>query len=80
MFVRKSVDLLARRSSSHIVLPPDTEAQVPLLLRKIGYGTRNLMLGPAMSQAQAVSALHARGVKGVVVACGPVEGGGWAMG
>jgi len=45
--------------ASHIVLPPDTEAQVPLLLRKIGYGTRNMVLAQAMSAAQARSALQA---------------------
>lgn len=31
----------------------------PLLRRKIGFGTRNMVLGPAMSVAQTVSALHA---------------------
>lgn len=45
--------------ASHIVLPPDTESQAPLLVRKIGYGTRNMVLAPAMSAAQARSALQA---------------------
>lgn len=39
--------------------PPDTAATVPLLLRKIGYGTRNAALAPAMSPAQAQSAIQA---------------------
>jgi nicotinate-nucleotide--dimethylbenzimidazole phosphoribosyltransferase len=33
--------------------------EVPLLERKIGYGTRNILLSPAMSATQAISALHA---------------------
>lgn len=50
---------------------------VPLLLRKIAYGTRNMTVGPAMSVAQAVSALHAgmdvvRHLPGNVVALGDV--------
>ncbi len=50
---------------------------VPLLLRKIAYGTRNMTMGPAMSVAQAVSALHAgmdvvRHLPGNVVALGDV--------
>ena len=53
---------------------------VPLLLRKIGYGTRNMNLVPAMSVAQAVSALHAgmdvmRHLPGNVVALGDVGAG-----
>lgn len=63
--------------ASHITLPDDARRKAPLLLRKIGYGTRNLMLGPAMSQAQAVSALHAgmdvvRHLPGNVIALGDV--------
>jgi nicotinate-nucleotide--dimethylbenzimidazole phosphoribosyltransferase len=63
--------------ASHITLPEDARRKAPLLLRKIGYGTRNLMLGPAMSQAQAVSALHAgmdvvRHLPGNVIALGDV--------
>lgn len=58
-------------------LPADDPSQVPLLLRKIGYGTRNMVLSPAMSVAQAVSALHAgmdvvRHLPGNVVALGDV--------
>lgn len=50
---------------------------VPLLLRKIAYGTRNMTMGPAMSVAQAASALHAgmdvmRHLPGNVVALGDV--------
>jgi len=60
-----------------ISLPTDTRLQGSLLLRKIGYGTRNLMLGPAMSAAQAVSAMHAgmdvvRHLPGNVIAMGDV--------
>ncbi|MDR7151001.1 nicotinate-nucleotide--dimethylbenzimidazole phosphoribosyltransferase [Hydrogenophaga palleronii] len=58
--------------------PPDLDlGQVPLLLRKIGYGTRNMVLSPAMSLTQAVAALHAgmdvvRHLPGNVVALGDV--------
>jgi nicotinate-nucleotide--dimethylbenzimidazole phosphoribosyltransferase len=45
--------------ASHIQLPPDAVAAVPMLLRKIGYGTRNMVLAPAMSPAQARSAIEA---------------------
>lgn len=45
--------------ASHILSPDHGRTAVPLLLRKIGYGTRNMMLRPAMSGAQAVAALHA---------------------
>jgi nicotinate-nucleotide--dimethylbenzimidazole phosphoribosyltransferase len=45
--------------ASNITLPPDGAAQVPFLMRKIGYGTRNTVLAQAMSLAQAHSALHA---------------------
>jgi len=52
----------------------------PLLLRKIAHGTRNMTMGPAMSVAQAVSALHAgmdvvRHLPGNVVALGDVGTG-----
>ena len=54
-----------------------TNPVVPLLLRKIGYGTRNMTMGPAMSQAQAVAALHAgmdvvRHLPGNVIAIGEI--------
>lgn len=63
--------------ASHIELPDDAVRKAPLLRRKIGYGTRNLMMGPAMSQEQAVSALHAgmdvvRHLPGNVIALGDV--------
>ncbi len=45
--------------ASHIVPPEGISARVPLQLRKIGYATRNMVLSPAMSVAQAVAALHA---------------------
>ena len=60
-----------------ISAPTDTKLRGSLLLRKIGYGTRNLMIGPAMSPAQAVSAVHAgmdvvRHLPGNVLALGDV--------
>jgi nicotinate-nucleotide--dimethylbenzimidazole phosphoribosyltransferase len=45
--------------ASHIVMPSDESPRVPLLLRKIGYGTRNMVLAQAMSQTQARSAIQA---------------------
>ena len=42
------------------LVPPDgCPAPVPLLPRKIGYGTRNMVLRPAMSAEQAVAAMRA---------------------
>jgi len=60
-----------------LTLPESHQGHVPLLLRKIGYGTRNMVLSPAMSLAQAVAALHAgmdvvRHLPGNVVALGDV--------
>jgi nicotinate-nucleotide--dimethylbenzimidazole phosphoribosyltransferase len=53
------VTLVDAGVACHIQMPPDTVAEVPLLLRKIGYGTRNMVLAPAMSAAQARSAIEA---------------------
>lgn len=52
-----------------------TTDQARLLQRKIGFGTRNMLRGPAMTTAQAVAALHAgvdvvRHLPGNVVAFG----------
>jgi len=63
--------------ASHIILPDNAKPRVSLQLRKIGYGTRNMTVGPAMSVAQAVSALHAgmdvvRHLPGNVLALGDV--------
>lgn len=65
--------------ASHLTEGPDAAGNtaVPLLLRKIGYGTRNMTVGPAMSVTQAVSALHAgmdvvRHLPGNVLALGDV--------
>jgi nicotinate-nucleotide--dimethylbenzimidazole phosphoribosyltransferase len=63
--------------ASHLLPPEHGKTAVPLLLRKIGYGTRNLMLRPAMSSTQAVAALHAgmdvvRHLPGNVMALGDV--------
>ena len=63
--------------ATHVTLPEEAHRRAPLLPRKIGHGTRNLLLGPAMSQAQAVSALHAgmdvvRHLPGNVIALGDV--------
>lgn len=44
---------------THVKLPDGAVALAPLQLRKIGYGTRNVLMRPAMSQAQAASALQA---------------------
>lgn len=44
--------------ASHLPAP-GAQANVPLLLRKIGYGTRNMVLTQAMSVPQALSALQA---------------------
>jgi nicotinate-nucleotide--dimethylbenzimidazole phosphoribosyltransferase len=42
------------------LLPPaDADESVALLSRKIGHGTRNMVLSPAMSLRQAISALQA---------------------
>jgi nicotinate-nucleotide--dimethylbenzimidazole phosphoribosyltransferase len=68
--------------ASHLSEGADTvgATAVPLLLRKIAYGTRNMTMGPAMSLAQAASALHAgmdvmRHLPGNVVALGGVGAG-----
>jgi nicotinate-nucleotide--dimethylbenzimidazole phosphoribosyltransferase len=63
--------------ASHVLEGSSDSTAVPLLLRKIGYGTRNMVLGPAMSLAQAVSALQAgmdvvRHLPGNVLAVGDV--------
>ena len=54
-----------------------SHARIRLLTRKIGFGTRNLLLGPAMSSTQAISAVHAgmdvvKHLPGNVVALGDV--------
>ena len=58
-------------------LDDSVKPKVPLLLRKIGFATRNMVLGPAMSPQQAVAALRAgmdvvRHLPGNVVALGEV--------
>lgn len=58
-------------------LPDGSEAAVALLLRKIGYGTRNAAMAPAMSTAQARSAIQVgmdviRHLPGNVVALGSI--------
>lgn len=63
--------------ASPVDLPGDTPAPVPLVVRKIGHGTRNMVLSPAMSLTQAVAALHAgmdvvRVLPGNVLAVGDV--------
>ena len=63
--------------ASHVLEAGAAAPSVPLLVRKIGYGTRNMVLGPAMSLAQAVSALQAgmdvvRHLPGNVLALGDV--------
>ncbi len=66
-----------------ITLPARVRPAAQLQPRKIGYGTRNCLLGPAMSQAQAVSAIHAgmdvvRHLPGSVIALGDIGVGGMA--
>lgn len=66
-----------------ITLPLRSRPAAHLQPRKIGYGTRNCLLGPAMSQAQAVSAIHAgmdvvRHLPGTVIAFGDIGVGGMA--
>lgn len=63
--------------ATHIQTDVGARSRVPLQLRKIGYATRNSVISPAMSVAQAVSALHAgmdvvRHLPGNVVALGDV--------
>ena len=63
--------------ATHLQPPANHKSRVPLQLRKIGYATRNIVLSPAMSVAQAVSALHAgmdvvHHLPGNVVALGDV--------
>lgn len=63
--------------ATHLQPELGPRTRVPLQLRKIGYATRNSVISPAMSVAQAVSALHAgmdvvRHLPGNVVALGDV--------
>lgn len=62
-----------------ITQPPAARGRPPAILqaRKIAYGTRNCLLGPAMSLSQTVAALHAgmdvvRHLPGTVLALGEV--------
>lgn len=66
-----------------LAMPAGARPASVLQARKIGYGTRNCLLGPAMSQAQAVSAIHAgmdvvRHLPGTVIALGDIGIGGAA--
>lgn len=72
-----SVTVVDAGVASHLLPPEHGKTVVPLLLRKIGYSTRNAMLRPAMSRTQAVAALHAgmdvvQHLPGNVVALGDV--------
>lgn len=71
------VTLVDAGVARHLQLPEGIEAAAPLLLRKIGYGTRNAALAPAMSPAQARSAIQAgmdvvRHLPGNVMALGSI--------
>lgn len=71
------VTLVDAGVAHHLQLPEGTETAANLLLRKIGYGTRNSSLAPAMSPAQARSAIQAgmdvvRHLPGNVVALGSI--------
>lgn len=64
--------------ASHIEAIKGDSPEVPLQLRKIGYGTRNMVLNQAMSTAQALSAIQAgmdvvRHLPGNVVALGHIS-------
>jgi nicotinate-nucleotide--dimethylbenzimidazole phosphoribosyltransferase len=63
--------------ASHLLPSDHGRTAVPLLLRKIGYGTRNMVMRPAMSPEQVVAAMHAgmdvvRHLPGNVIALGDV--------
>jgi len=63
--------------ASHVLMPEDPRPVVPFLVRKIAYGTRNMVLSPAMSQAQMHAAIKAgmdvvRHTPGTVLALGDV--------
>ncbi|GAA6143303.1 nicotinate-nucleotide--dimethylbenzimidazole phosphoribosyltransferase [Hydrogenophaga sp. 5NK40-0174] len=45
--------------ATHVTPGQDSPVSAQLMQRKIGYGTRNMLLSPAMSGAQAVSAVNA---------------------
>lgn len=72
-----SVTVVDAGVASHLLPPEHSKTVVPLLLRKIGYGTRNVMLRSAMSHTQVIAALHAgmdvvRHLPGNVLALGDV--------
>jgi len=85
---RAAVNALARQQgfditvvdagvATPITLPARARAHAALQPRKIGYGTRNCMLGAAMSLSQAVAAVHAgmdvvRHLPGNVLAVGEI--------
>ncbi|MEZ5704362.1 MAG: nicotinate-nucleotide--dimethylbenzimidazole phosphoribosyltransferase [Burkholderiaceae bacterium] len=63
--------------ASHLLPADHGRTAVPLLPRKIGYGTRNMVLRPAMSPEQVVAAMRAgmdvvRHLPGNVIALGDV--------
>jgi nicotinate-nucleotide--dimethylbenzimidazole phosphoribosyltransferase len=63
--------------ASHLLPADHGRTAIPLLLRKIGYGTRNMVMRPAMSSTQVVAALNAgmdvvRHLPGNAIALGDV--------
>jgi nicotinate-nucleotide--dimethylbenzimidazole phosphoribosyltransferase len=63
--------------AKHLQPPDDGKSHPPLLLRKIGYGTRNTVMSPAMTIPQAIAALQAgmdvvRHLPGNVLAVGDI--------
>lgn len=63
--------------ASHVLMPEDPRPVVPFLVRKIAYGTRNMLLSPAMSQVQMHAAIKAgmdvvRHTPGSVLALGDI--------
>lgn len=76
-----AVTLVDAGVATHIAPPPDVAPAVPLLLRKIGYGTRNMVLAQAMSVAQMRAAIDAgmdvvKHLPGNVIALSNISVGG----
>ncbi len=69
--------------ATHVTPGADLPYSAQLMLRKIGYGTRNMLLSPAMSAVQVVSAVNAgmdvvKHLPGNVIAIGSTGVGGEA--
>ena len=58
------INVLARQVGARIIfvdmgVASDLEPDPQLIVRKVGYGTQNMCLGPAMTEEQAINALEA---------------------